>query len=257
MHPGRAPRGTRGTLRPASAHGPTDPPGVREGVVGGAARADGDERRTVRGETGDAVEERGLAGSRQGHRLREGGEPPGRHRRAFPGGRAGRLSPHPRRHDQDTACGCGAGSATCLIGASRRGADAIGPQIESRCSGLIARLRVARQLPCSVRIALEAELTRVTATARLLLCTRSSRRPQRPCDRPQHHNQAGVGQAQPAGGNGPAVSHNASAGDEWGTAIEGHPRRFAPRSRAFRRDDPHGEVPRASRKSPACRATES
>jgi hypothetical protein len=174
-----------------------------------------------------------------------------------PRGRAGRLSPHLRRHDRDPACGCGAGSGTCPIGASRRDSDAIGPQIESRCSGPIVRLRVVRQTPCSVRIDLKADLTRLTATARLLLCTRSSRRPQRPCDRPQHHSQAGLGQDQPAGGHGPAVPHNAPAGDDDRvTALEGQPRRFAPRLRMFRGDDTLGEVPRASRKSPVRRATE-
>jgi hypothetical protein len=40
----------------------------------GVTRADCDERRTVRGETCDAVEERGLEGARQGHRLWEGGD---------------------------------------------------------------------------------------------------------------------------------------------------------------------------------------
>jgi hypothetical protein len=139
------------------------------------------------------------------------------------------LSPHPRRHDRDTAGGCGAGSGTCLIGASRSGSDVIGPQIESRGSGPIARLRAVRQTPCSGRIDLMADLTRGTATARLLLWTRSGWRPQRLCDRPQHHSQAGLGQEQPQGGHGPAAPHNAPAGDDdWVTAIEGPPRRFAP-----------------------------
>jgi hypothetical protein len=144
-------------------------------------------------------------------------------------GRAGRLSPHLRRHDRDTACGCGAGSGTCLIGASRSGPGAIGPQIESRGSGPIPRLRAVRQTACSVRIALKADLTRLTAMARLLLCTRSGRRPQRASGRPQQHSQAGLGQEQPQGGHGPASPHNASAGDDdWVTVIEGRPRRFAP-----------------------------
>ena len=175
-----------------------------------------------------------------------------------PRGRAGRLSPHLRRHDRDPVCGCGVGSGTCPIGASRRESDAIGPQIESRCSGPTVRLRAVRQTPCSVRIALKANsnLTRLAATASLLLCTRSSRRPQRPCDRPQHHRQAGLGQDQPAGGHGPAVPHNASAGDDRVTALEGQPRRFAPRLRTFRGDDTSGEVLRASRKSQVRRATE-
>jgi hypothetical protein len=139
------------------------------------------------------------------------------------------LAPHLRRHDRDTACGCGAGSGTCLIGASRSGPDAIRPQIESRGSGPIARLRAVRQAPCSVRIDLKADLTRLTATARLLPCTRSGRRPQRASDRPQHHSQAGLGQEQPQGGHGPAAPHSAFAGDDdWVMAIEGPPRRFAP-----------------------------
>lgn len=148
------------------------------------------------------------------------------------------------------------GSGTCLIGASRRGSEAIGSQIESRCSGPIAKLRVVRETPCSMRIDLKADLSRLTTTARLLLCTQSGPRPQRPSDRPQYHNQAGLGQAQPAGGHGPAVPHHASAGDDWVTAIEEHLRRFAPDLRTFRGDDRHGEVPRASRKSPVRWATE-
>jgi hypothetical protein len=135
-------------------------------------------------------------------------------------------------------------------GASRRGADAIGPQIESRCSAPIARLREVRQPPCSVRIDLKADLTRLRATARLLLCTRSCRRPQRPCDRFQHHSQAGVGQERPPGGHGPAAPHNASAGeDDWVTAREGHPRGFAPP--ACRRSE---EMTMARHRGPLARA---
>ena len=47
-------------------------------------------------------------------------------------------------------------------------------------------------------------------------------------DRPQHRSQAGWGQEHPPGGHGPAAPHNASAGDDAVTAIEGHPRGFAP-----------------------------
>jgi hypothetical protein len=217
-------------------HGaPADPPGVRDEVVGGAARAGRHQRRAVAGEAGDAVDPRGLHGLGEGHRRQNGGEPPGQHGRTRPGSRAGRLPPRPRRHDRDAACGCGPGSGACLIGASRRGSDAIGPQIESRCSGPTARLRALRQPPCSVHIDLKADPNRLTATARLLLCTRSGRCPRRPCNRPQHHSRAGVGQEQPPGGHGPAAPHNASAGDDCVTAIEGHPRRFAPP--AYRRSE--------------------
>jgi hypothetical protein len=41
---------------------PAAPPGVREGVAGGAARAGGGQGRTVSGEAGDAVDTRGLNG---------------------------------------------------------------------------------------------------------------------------------------------------------------------------------------------------
>jgi hypothetical protein len=172
-------------------------PHIGNRVMRGATRAQRGHGRVAAGQAGDAGEACDGDGLGEGHRRQDGGEPPGQPGLARPGGRAGCLSPHPRCHDRDTACGCRAGSGTCLTGTSRSGSDAIGPQIESRCSGPIAGPRTVRLSPCSMRIDPKADPTRLTATARLLLCTRSGRRPQRPSDRPQHHSQAGLGQEQP------------------------------------------------------------
>jgi hypothetical protein len=65
---------------------PTDQPDMGDGVLGGATRPGRDQRRAVTGAAGDAVEEHGVEGFREGHRRPESGEPPGRHRRARPGG---------------------------------------------------------------------------------------------------------------------------------------------------------------------------
>jgi hypothetical protein len=51
---------------------PTDPPRVRDGMVGGAARAGGDQSRAVAREAGDAVDTRGLNRLGKGHRRQDG-----------------------------------------------------------------------------------------------------------------------------------------------------------------------------------------
>jgi hypothetical protein len=55
-------------------------------MMGGAARAGGDQGRAVAGEAGDAMDARGLQGLRQGQRRQDGGEPAGQPRRARPRG---------------------------------------------------------------------------------------------------------------------------------------------------------------------------
>jgi hypothetical protein len=63
-----------------------DQPGIREGLVGRATRAGRDQRRTVAGEAGDAVDAGGLNGLGEGHGRQDGGKSPGQHRRARPWG---------------------------------------------------------------------------------------------------------------------------------------------------------------------------
>ncbi len=65
---------------------PADQPRIREGVVGRAKRAGRDQRRTVAGAAGDAVDARGLKSLGEGHRRQDGGQSPGQHRRARPWG---------------------------------------------------------------------------------------------------------------------------------------------------------------------------
>ena len=56
------------------------------GVVGDAKGARSDHGGAGAGEAGDAVDAGGLTGFGQGQRRQGGGEPPGPHRRARPGG---------------------------------------------------------------------------------------------------------------------------------------------------------------------------
>jgi hypothetical protein len=49
---------------------------VRDGVVRGAERARGDDRRAPAGEAGDAMDARGVEGFGEGHGRHDGGEPP-------------------------------------------------------------------------------------------------------------------------------------------------------------------------------------
>jgi hypothetical protein len=65
---------------------PTDQPRIREGLVGRATRAGGDQGRAVAGAASDAVNSRGLKGFGEGHRRQNRGEPPCQHRRARPWG---------------------------------------------------------------------------------------------------------------------------------------------------------------------------
>jgi hypothetical protein len=51
---------------------PADQPRIRDGVVGRATRARRDQRRTVAGEAGDAVDTRGLKDFGQGHGWQNG-----------------------------------------------------------------------------------------------------------------------------------------------------------------------------------------
>jgi hypothetical protein len=66
----------------AGAH--ADQPRIREGVMGSATRAGGDQGRAVAGEAGDAVDTRGLNGLGEGHRRQNGSEAPRQHRLARP-----------------------------------------------------------------------------------------------------------------------------------------------------------------------------
>ena len=58
-----------------------DQPRIRDGVVGRAKRAGRDQRRTVAGQAGDAVNTRGPNGLGEGHRRQHRGEPLGEHPR--------------------------------------------------------------------------------------------------------------------------------------------------------------------------------
>jgi hypothetical protein len=63
---------------------PTDPPRVRNGVVGGAARAHGDQGRAIAGAAGDAMDARGLQGFGEAPRGQDGGQPARPPRRPHP-----------------------------------------------------------------------------------------------------------------------------------------------------------------------------
>jgi hypothetical protein len=77
---------------------PTDPPRVRNGVVGGATRACGDQGGAVAGEAGDAVNAGGVKGFGQGHRWQDGGESPGQPRLGRPRGPSRRMLWSQRLH---------------------------------------------------------------------------------------------------------------------------------------------------------------
>jgi hypothetical protein len=64
---------------------PADQPRIREGVVGRATRAGGDQCGAVAGEARDAVDTRGLNGFGEGHRRQNGGEAAHQPRRARSG----------------------------------------------------------------------------------------------------------------------------------------------------------------------------
>jgi hypothetical protein len=65
---------------------PTDQAHIRDGVMGGATWAGGDQGGAVAGEARDAVNTRGLHGLGEGHRRQDGGEAAGQHRLARPWG---------------------------------------------------------------------------------------------------------------------------------------------------------------------------
>jgi hypothetical protein len=78
-----------------------DQPRIRDGMVGRATRAGGDQRRAVAGEPGNTVDARGLNGLGEGHRRQDGGESAGQLRLARPWGtKEEQVVPANRRHLQ-------------------------------------------------------------------------------------------------------------------------------------------------------------
>jgi hypothetical protein len=65
---------------------PADQPDMRNGVMGGATRADRHPCGAVAGEASDTMDTCGLNGFGQGHPRHDGREPPGQHRLASPRG---------------------------------------------------------------------------------------------------------------------------------------------------------------------------
>ena len=62
----------------------TDQPRIRDGMVGRTKGSSGDQRRTVSGQAGDAVDARGLNGLGEGHHRQDSGQPPCQHRLTRP-----------------------------------------------------------------------------------------------------------------------------------------------------------------------------